>query len=328
MENKESFVDLYVKLYNENFNELEALRRIDRAKRIKIPATLVAIVMLFTKYWLISACIMVILIVSEVKCIVERIRTNGGTLRKYIKNREGVAINSFNNERLYNRVYKERIILPIIKNVFPEVVYSPGLGMKKGSYVRGQWERFDKYESEDRIVANTNFRNVKGNNLKLIIAEVHTQSLRTDKNGHVSYFTVFHGLAGNIYLSKPIGCYIKVVKDMLDLMSVPKDKIKMDMTEFEKIFDVKTNDKIKANQVLTSDVMIEMIELVNISGLKFEIYINNDIMHVRFHTGSIFEPNKFGKSMQLEKLKTYFDIVTSVKKLTEKLCNAINELEI
>ena len=33
-------------------------------------------------------------------------------------------------------------------------------------------------------------------------------------------------------------------------------------------------------QILTVDIMTELIDLVKISGVKFELYINNDIMYI------------------------------------------------
>ena len=139
---------------------------------------------------------------------------------------------------------------------------------------------------------------------------------------------MFYGLAGYADISKDIGCYLKVIKNEFNLFGAPKDKIQMDMTEFEKIFDVKTDDRIKAMQILTADIMTELIRLVEITKVKFEFYINHSRMYIRFHTGEVFEPEVFGKAMQYKNLKKYFDIVSSVKNITEHICKVINETEI
>ena len=52
-------------------------------------------------------------------------------------------------------------------------------------------------------------------------------------------------------------------------------------------------------------------------------YINNDTMYIKFHTGGLFEPEVFGKSMQLDKLREYCDIIEKVKNITENICNII-----
>ena len=108
----------------------------------------------------------------------------------------------------------------------------------------------------------------------------------------------------------------------------PKDGLQMDMAEFEKMFDVKTDDRIKAMQILTSDIMTELIDLVRRTKVKFEFYINKDIMHIRFHTGEVFEPEVFGKSMQLDKLRKYCDIISAVKNVIQHICDVIYSTEL
>ena len=200
--------------------------------------------------------------------------------------------------------------------------------MGKYEYIKGEWESFDLYNSEDQIIAPINISGNEENKTQLIMSEVHTQNESTDSDGDTHRTTLFHGLAGYVKLPKDIGTYIKVKKDALKLFGGPKQKVQMDMSEFEKIFDVEAGDKIKAMQILTADVMTKMINMVQTSNVKFEFYINNDMMYIRFHTGALFEPSVFSKSMQFDKLKKYCDITENVIKMTQDICDIIMSVEL
>jgi len=334
--NKESFEQLYNRLYNENFNELEEIRK-KNAKAIKKVLTIVGIILgSFLLFEILSAIgiinigrndsitdsqvLFIVAFAFSVPVLVIIIAIITIVILKVPKKQ--VADSKENNENVsYMDIFKQKVISPIIKNVLVNSEYYYNVGLTKEEYNEGAWERYDRYDSEDKIVTDINIGENKEIKSKLIMSEIHTQDRRRDSDGDTHYVTMFHGLAGYIKLPKDIGCYLKVVKNQFNLFGFSNDKLEMDMTEFEKMFDVETDDKIKAMQILTVDIMNELIELVNASKVRFEFYINHDMMHIRFHTGEVFEPVIFGKSMQLERLKKYFDIVTSIKNITEHICN-------
>ncbi len=328
MEGKESFVELYTRLYNENFNDLEALRVKEKSKSIKIILAMIAIFITFPIFPLLGMVLFIVLIVILIKNNINNFKNSATVVKTHMKNGETVSSSILQGEKSYKAVFKEKIITPVIQHVLHDSKYSPFLGIKESEYMRGQWESYDRYSSEDKIITDIVLKEKIDEKMSLTIAEVHTENRHEDDEGHVSYSTVFHGLAGYINLPKDLGCYIKVVKNGLNLFGGPKDRLEMDMSEFEKMFDVKTDDKIKAMQILTADIMTELIELVKTSKGKFEFYINNDIMHIRFHTGEVFEPEVFGKSMQLDKIRKYCDIVTNVKNVIEHVCNVIFNTEL
>lgn len=90
-------------------------------------------------------------------------------------------------------------------------------------------------------------------------------------------------LAGYTKLPKYIETYIKILRDSTSYRK-SKDNVQMDMTEFEKIFNVETSDKIKAVQVLKSDVITELVSVVKELNIEFQIYINYNILYIRFYT--------------------------------------------
>ena len=328
MENKESFTELYTRLYNENYNELEKLREKEKKQALKIFGALIGTMVAMGVFPPLGIILFVVLIVIIIKNSLKNLKKSATTIKTHMVNGEVVSSSILKGEQSYEHVFKEKIITPIIKNSFPDATYTPDYGISAAEYNRGHWESYDRYSSEDKITTSIELEGDNEKKLKFVVAEVLTEDESTDDDGNTTYTTVFNGLAGSVDMPKDVGFYLKVEKNKLNLFGGPKDRIEMDMTEFEKVFDVKTDDKIKAMQILTVDIMTELIDLVKTSKVKFEFYINHSIMHIRFHTGGMFEPAVFGKSMQLDKLKKCFDKIQAVRNITEHICNVVNETEL
>lgn len=339
---KVDFVSLYTKLYNENFEELEKLREKERKTGIIIFACIFGFVICGMLFPFLMPLLAIGMFVAIITIIIVSINKNKQHLAD-IKNEQSVNVvkdkddvivvkDSRNIKVLkkdsYKAVFKEKIIAPILKNINPNFEYTWYKGMDRYEYRKGQWESFDLYDSEDQIIAPISIHGHEEFKAELVISEVHTQNEHTDSDGDTHRTTLFHGLAGYVKLPKDIGTYIKVKRDSLKLFGGSKQRIEMDMSEFEKIFDVETGDKIKTMQILTADVMADMINIIQISKVKFEFYLNHDMMYIRFHTGELFEPSIFGKSMQFDMLKKYCDITENVIKITEDICNKVMSVEV
>ena len=64
----------------------------------------------------------------------------------------------------------------------------------------------------------------------------------------------------------------------------------MDSKEFEKYFDVYSNSDIITMEILTHDIMEELVQFYDKYKIKFEIVIKNYNIYIRFDTGAVFEP--------------------------------------
>ena len=103
----------------------------------------------------------------------------------------------------------------------------------------------------------------------------------------------------------------------------------MDSSEFEKAFNVYASDKIIGMQILTADIMEDILEFKNLTKQHFDIVINNNNIYLRFHCGSMFEPHFKKKNILDEKsLKSYYDILNFTCELTNKIINVVNDVEI
>ncbi len=339
---KMSFMSLYTKLYNENFEELEKLREKERKTGIIIFVCIFSFLVCGILCPFLLPIMALAMFIAIIVIVVKAFSNNKHNLvemknikeSSYVSDKDDVILVKDNTRMKvlkkdsYSSVFKEKIIKPIIQNIHPECEYIWYRGMDRYEYRKGEWESFDLYDSEDQIIAPIEIAGYEDVKSELVMSEVHTQNEHTDSDGDTHRTTLFHGLAGYIKLPKNIGTYIKVKRDAIKFFGGSKQRLNMDMSEFEKIFDVEAGDKIKAMQILTADVMTEMINMIQTTKVKFEFYINHDMMYVRFHTGELFEPSIFGKSMQFDMLKKYVDITENVIKIAEAICNKIMSVEV
>lgn len=82
-------------------------------------------------------------------------------------------------------------------------------------------------------------------------------------------------------------------------------------------------------QLLTADVMQELIDFRNKHDIGFDIAIRNHNLYLRFSCGIMFEPTSLKKGIIEERtFKEYFDMVQFTYNLSKELINVVKETEI
>ena len=144
-----------------------------------------------------------------------------------------------------------------------------------------------------------------------------------------TYVTVFHGLFAYIDLEKINYFSFKITKDKFlgDKIFRTVDKLDMDSSEFEKIYDVNTDDKISTVRILTSDVMQKLIDFKKENKVTPEISFKNGKLFIRFAVGDVFEPNKFKDDMDFNKLKRTYNMINFVFNFVEDFSKNLLEFE-
>ena len=167
------------------------------------------------------------------------------------------------------------------------------LGIASSVYKEGEfYGYYNTYSSEDLVNGTLN------NNCKFEMAEVYTRDVDTDSDGKPTEIPDFHGLFAKIEMKKPFNTVLYIRKDKnskgiiskLFKVKYPFDKLKveLDSQEFEKQYDIYATDQIVAMQLLTADVMQEILEFQK-SNDDFEITIKNNSLYIRFLCGKSFE---------------------------------------
>lgn len=231
---------------------------------------------------------------------------------------------SKNSKELHTK-YKDVIIKKLISNFYDNLEYYPYKQMPEYIYKQQKYEYYDIYKSDDYIEAQIN------NKYSIQMGEVHTIDEREykDKDGNVQkeYITLFHGLFAKIVMDKSINSELKIMQDGAALFS--KEKLKMDSTEFEKYFDVKASNPIIGMQLLTADVMQELVEFENKTKMKYDVAIKNNEIYLRFHSGPMFEVGNIKNGVFDENtLKKYFYMLNFTYNLSNMLINLVNDTEI
>ena len=236
-----------------------------------------------------------------------------------------LAISMSKEQRKYLDLYKNKIIKKIIENFYTNLEYFPYKEIPEYIYKTGNYEYYEKYTSDDYFEALIDEKN------SIQMAEVLTEEEREykDSEGNIrkEVITKFHGLFAKVELEKSINSELRITKNQTGLFN--RDKVKMDSVEFEKNFDVKSTNKIIAMQILTSDIMLELVEFLKLNKIKYDIYINNNELFIRFHCGAMFEVGKMKKGiMDKELVQRYYQILKFTYNVARKLIKTINEVEI
>lgn len=225
----------------------------------------------------------------------------------------------------YNQEYKKTVINKIMSNFYDNLEYFPQKEMPEYLYEEPHYhEYYDIYESEDYLEGQIN------NKYNIQMAEVLTKEEKEyeDSNGETqtTEITKFHGLFAKIIMDKSIESEIKILQNG---KIFKKNRVEMDSSEFEKYFDVQASNQIIGMQLLTADVMGELVDFQNKTNIEYDIVIKNNNLYLRFHCEDMFEVDNLRKGpLNRETLKKYFDVLDFTYNLSNKLVNTVNYTEI
>ncbi len=170
------------------------------------------------------------------------------------------------------------------------------------------------------------------------MSEVLTKDKYTDSDGNIIYLTIFDGLVAKVETPKPFSTSLYLRKDRKDksllnrvfLSKLPFDKlrIQLDSPEFEKVFDVYASDQIVAMQLLTADVMQDLIQFYKEMEMDYELTIKENCMYIRFWCGEMFETAKLRKfSLDRDTLYKYYEMLEFTFGLTNKMLKLLYETQ-
>lgn len=229
------------------------------------------------------------------------------------------------NKNRYNLKYKEIVINKIMNNFYDNLEYFPQKQMPEYIYREGNYnEHYNEYGSEDYFEAQIDKKHgIQMAEVKTVRKETYIDS---KGNRRTRRITIFHGLFGKIEMDKSINSELKIIQNG---RISNKNRLNMDSSEFEKYFDVKATDKIVGMQLLTSDVMEELIEFENKTNIKYDVFIKNNELYLRFHSGEMFEVGKLKNGvLDKETARKYFYMLNFIYNLSKRLISIIDEAQL
>lgn len=310
----QDFEEIYENLYNNHIKSLESMRKQVRCRTViqYIAFVMITIALFFgeSDYVIISEkfdnnIVIIGLISMAIYLII------------FSKNRK--------YKKKYEETYKKEIVSNFIKLINNQLEYKPlAVEIKRiqDDYKIANFENktFNRFYTDDYIEGFVNDETF------FKMADLHIQNhTGSGRNSHTE--EIYQGIFAYTRGKKDIGTYIKISKDKLKVLA-SQDRVEMDSEEFEKYFDVYSENKIVAMQLLTSEIMVTLIGFYNKYKLDFEIVFRNNSIYVRFFTGPMFEPRIFGSSMDKQLLFTYFCILRFCIEITEKVNKVVQEIEV
>ena len=297
-----NFNEIYEKVYREHGQEIETIRNKAKEEYNRLIILWVILILFTIPFSLIGGIFTFVVTLGFIVLIVY-------TVYKLFNNK---ASDQFKKE------YKEKIIGQFVKEYGEKLSYLPNDGISSLIYRKAGFEGFDRFHSEDLITGTLDDK------YKISLSEVHTERESRDKDGHTSYHTVFQGLFSVVDLNATIGSNVRIRRNSISLFD-KKYKIEMDSQEFENIFNVYGTDKIATMQLLTSDVMQELIDFKNNAKVIPEITIIADKLYIRFSTGNVFEPKVRQYAFDYSTLLKYYTIINFTLNITEKMIKNITD---
>ncbi|MBQ2835507.1 MAG: DUF3137 domain-containing protein [Clostridia bacterium] len=224
----------------------------------------------------------------------------------------------------YHQKYKSVVINKLMNNFYDNLEYFPNKEMPEYIYEKLQYEHYDIYESEDYMEGQIN------NKYSIQMAEIETKEEEeykdSDGETQTREITKFHGLFAKIGMDKSINSELKIGQNGSFAFA---KSLKMDSSEFEKYFDVQASNQIIGMQLLTADVMEELIDFVNKTNMEFDIYIKENELYLRFHSGDMFEPANLKKgALDKDLIQKYFYMLNFTYNLSNRLIKLVNETEL
>ena len=228
----------------------------------------------------------------------------------------GMIFLGVKHRRIYKKTYKEQVITKFVKLVDENLRYSlygrVGDDMKN-KYLVSDFEKkaFNRFSSEDYVDGKIDGK------IYAEIAELDVDYAFKKKKRKFRE-DLFKGMFAVIRSEKDLSAWVKVTKNKFKFF-MSRNKLETDDTLFEKIFDVYTDNRSVAHQIMQKEMREILMRFYVEYDLRFEVMFKENIIFMRFFTPSMFEPKLFGNSMDKKLLFTYFNIIKFISEVTNQI---------
>lgn len=224
--------------------------------------------------------------------------------------------------RKYNNKYQHRykdIVINAILDSFPYRLNYQNKRNKElerffddGNFIKSN---YNKFISDDYISG-------KAKNIWLEISDI---SLEVEAR-KFSY-KIWNGVFSFSQINTKIDGELRIKRNKL-LKVYNKKRIELDSVEFEKYFDVYGNSNILGLEILTHEVMEEILQFYNMYKIDFEIVIKENRIYIKYDVGDIFEGTIFSKSTNMKSLWVFYNLINFVINLTTKINKILEQKEV
>lgn len=231
------------------------------------------------------------------------------------------------NKKIYVNKYKSEILIKAIKGITPDVEYISKEKIDLNIYNEAKFDEasFNEYNSIDYIRINSeNVINIS----RIILNKIIYQD---NKDSKEEKYKIFDGIYSYVLINKNMPrIYLKK-----SLSSRERNgKIDLDSENFEKNFNIFSENRMVTMQLLTPKVMDEIISFINECAINFEIVIQDNKIHFKFYTGAILPPQYFDLNYKNRMNKNkryvyyYYSIFKFIINIIDYFVTTLDELEV
>ena len=300
---KGNFSDVFGEIYTKYGAELESLRKQALIKIILIIIATIAVI-----YMLVSQLEIIYILGDFFPFVLVGI----------------IALASFLTNKVskdYALTFKINVIQKMIDSKKHDYTYTPLIGVSATEYnISGYDTSWDKFYSEDGIKGTFNSM------IKFNMSQVKTERITRDSKGNRHVETTFLGLYGIITLPTPVKGNIDIVENS-KFRKFSNHRINLESAEFEKYYDVMTDDKIWALQVINSNAIKDLIDLRNYFKKTTSIRIIGNKIFFRLYCGDVFEPSKLRKTVRFDFLYKYYRLMDLPRYIYDALISNIADVD-
>lgn len=241
------------------------------------------------------------------------------------------------NIKDYKDGYKHFIVSKLVENAEDGFLFKPNALISSIEYVNAEFnERFDKFLCEDKIEGFLD-------DDKFEMAELNLKAKQYDpETNREREVCVFSGAFLALTFSSSIDCTTLIRKNKLIDITPSKrmqkqrrniqieavDKIDLDDSEFQKIFDVYSSNRIISTQLLSASVMESLVNFKKTYKLLPEVTIKNNKLYIRFSMeDTLFEPPKYKSPLDYISIQKQYRFICSILNLCKDISKNIKSIE-
>ena len=299
---KEKFTDVFAEIYRKHALELDGLRKIALIKVILVIFITVGVDIFFVSNFVsneFSILLMFLLLCCSVYF-------DNFLIKKILKE--------------YADTFKTAVLQRLIYSKNENYVYIPEKGVDAEEYLISGFERiWDFFYSEDKIEGKIN------SVVDFKMSQVKTEDILED-NGIKTKVVDFQGLYGMLILPNTVGGTLEIIPNS-NANKFSNDRVNFETEKFEEYYDVITEDKIWAAQIINSETIKNLIEIKEILKSPVTIKIENNRIFFKAEYGGVFEPSPLIRPVNFTTLYRYYRIIDIPRYIYESLAYNISRVD-
>jgi len=233
-------------------------------------------------------------------------------------------------KKIYRETFKSGVVAELVKLINPDWQYMFDYCLSQESYQQSGLfpHHYDRYDGDDFVtgkIEKTDFQ----------FSELHTQykqvtyGSKGQRQEH--WVTIFRGLFMHADFNKNFSGITYVLPDTaerllgsfgqsLQKLSGRGQLVKLENSEFEKLFVVYSSDQVESRYILTPTMMEAMVNLYRrFGGEIYFSFVGSRVYFANSINEALFEPNIFRSGINFSDMKEMLDLFEMITVLIQEL---------